>query len=519
MRIFGSAAVLLLIIAILLIGPMQAAVERNWAMVAFRDHLVSGDRLERGTDTLAALSFGNVLDPTVLKPAMDVLQGSLARRSIPRSAAWNLGRMQMAVGDLRSAQRTLANLQTRSATNPLLYADILMAHWSLRDYEAIVDLYEQVPVPQLTDSISETIANAYLKVGDSDAPAQILELRPNDLWATYHRWLQDRQEGKAAGAEQFALSLGRFSLDAISPANDIRFNAALQTMPELFDQGIWDLHTLRSVVAYLVWRASDRPALENLLNTLSTRYPDSEIWPLYMGELYQRNGDLDAAAAMYAHAQSLNPQSAAVATYGIREDFGRATSDSDADLEFVATALGIDPREIQIGPSLIENSGFDRWQGDTPEGWRFETYMGGDSDNAVYVTGQDSNPPDTSVARILALRGGMLSDGTMTLGEYWGPQIVADGSRYLVTITYRSDGFTEGTPLIIFGNYSQAGGEILLLETLMATQATTETARFLTPASTPGTPLVPVIRNWGNGQLWIESIEVRPVYGIQVNNP
>ncbi len=444
----------------------------------------------------------------------------------------------MAAGDLQAAKQTLAQFQTRPIQNPLLYGDILMTYRELGDYQAIVDFYRQFPIPVATESISETIASAYMNVGGPDAPSGVLGLRPGDLWATYQYWRQATQNGDADEIVRYASALSRFSTDAIAPSNSTRLDAALRILPELVAEGIWDLPTLTNVVAYLVWKYPDRESVEDLIKDLSTRYPDNEKWPLYLGEFYYRNGRFDAAATLYLHAQTLNPQSVEVVSSLSRlantvcrqqdalcENLSVWAVDSivanhaDSDLKFVAATLGIDPGDIWIGPNLVENGDFGEWQGDTPEGWRFETYAGSDPDNALYVAGRDSLFSESPSARILALRGGRLSDSTMTLGEYLGPQIIADGSRYLIRITYRTDGFREGSPLILLGDYNHVGGDIILMETLASAQEVAATTRFLTPASVPGTPLLPVIRNWGRGQLWIDSIEVHPIYETRTGTP
>jgi len=538
LRILGPVGIFLLLTGIALATSLQTLAERNQAMLAFRDFLFSSAGPERGTGSLDAISFNSEQDSQTLLPVIDQFKRAVAQTPHLDSAQWSLGRMQMAAGDLQAAKQTLAQFQTRPIQNPLLYGDIVMTYRELGDYQAIVDFYRQIPIPVATESISETIASAYMNVGGPDAPSGVLRLRLGDMWATYQHWLQATQNGDADGIVRYASALSRFSTDAVAPSNSTRLDAALQTMPELVADGIWDLPTLTNVVAYLVWKYPDRESVEDLIKNLSTRYPDNEKWPLYLGEFYYRNGRFDAAATLYLQAQTLNPQSVEVASHLSRlakivcrkqgalcenlstwVDDSIAANHADSDLEFVAATLGIDSGDVRIGPNLVENGDFAEWQGDTPEGWRFETYAGSDPDNALYIAGRDSLFSESPSARILALRGGRLSDGTMTLGEYLGPQIIADGSRYLVRITYRTDSFREGSPLILLGDYNHVGGDIILMETLASAQNVLATTRFLTPASVPGTPLLPVIRNWGSGQLWIDSVEVHPIYETRTGTP
>lgn len=541
LKTLGKTAVLLTVIGIILTTPLQTVVERNRAMLEFRNFLTLSADLERGTDSLDAVSFNNVQNPQVMIPIVNKFKKEMARTPYLTSADWSLGRMQIAAGDLHAAKSILSRFQGRSIQNPLLYSDILMTYRELDDYEAIIDFYEHIPIPMPTESISETIASAYIRMGGSDAPVSVLRLRSNDLWATYHRWLQMQQEGNTEETRHYELALARFPIDAISPSNSTRFDAALEIIPKLFHKGIWDLHVLRSVVAYLVWKFPERQSVEALLKTLTIRYSGSEVWPLYLGELYQRNGKLEDAATLYLQAHNVNPESEMVksrikmltnvacaqpdtlcerlSTIGGIESDAAPNFNADSDLEFVADALSTDSGSVRLGKNLIANGDFSAWQGDHPEGWRFETYTGSDPAGALYSTGLDNLPPNLPSIRIAALRGGRLSDNTMTLGEYIGPEFTANDSRYLVTVTYRTEGFSDGTALILLGDYRYENGEIILMEKLSPTQNSVARLRFVTPTATPGTVNLPVIRNWGNGQLWIHSIEVRPIIEDQTNIP
>jgi tetratricopeptide (TPR) repeat protein len=540
LRILSIIAVLLTLIGIVMMMPLRATAERNWAMLEFGNFLLLSTELERGTSNLDAVSFNSVQDFQALTPVINRLRENTVRSPYPTSTEWSLGRMQMVVGDLQSAKNSLSLFQTRVIENPLLYSDILMTNRELGDHEAIANFYESNPIPMPLESISETIAGAYISMGGPDAPASVLALRPNDIWATYHRWLQTRREGNAEEVRRYESALVHFPLNAISPNNTVRFDAALKIFPELFEAGIWDLHVLRNVVAFLVWKFAERESVEALLKTLMIRYPNNETWPLYLGELYLRKGQLDDAAAMFLYAHTMNPESTIVKSgielaiaacapptapckrlseIGIGKNDAAPIINIDDDLEFVADSLGINSESLQLGDNLIKNGDFSVWQEDHLEGWRFETYMGGEFDGAVYATGEDDLLPHLPSARIAALRGGRLSDNTMTLGEYLGPEFIANDSQYLVTITYRANDFSDGTALLLLGDYRYENGKIILMEELPPTQNTVTRLRFVTPTATPGTVNLPVIRNWGNGQLWIYSIEVRPIIEEQTNTP
>lgn len=540
LRTLSIIAILLTLIWIIVTMPLRATAERNWAMLEFWNFLLLSTDLERGTDNLDAVSFDSMQDSQVLTPVINRLREAATQSPYPTSTEWSLGRMQMVIGDLHSAKNSLSHFQTHLIQNPLLYSDILMTYRGLGDHEAIVNFYESNPVPVALESISETIAGAYIDMGGPNAPASVLALRPNDLWAIYHRWLQTRQEGNAEGIRRYESALARFPIDAISPNNSIRFDAALKILPELFEEGVWDSHVLRSVVAYLIWKFPERQSVETLLKTLMMHYPDHEIWPLYLGELYQRNGQLDDAAAMFLYVHTMNPESTIVKSgielaiaacapsttpckrlseIGTGKNAPAQFVNTDDDLKFVADSLGINSESMQLGDNLIKNGDFSAWQGDHPEGWRFETYAGSDLAGAVYATGEDNLLPHLPSVRIAALRGGRLSDNTMTLGEYLGPEFIANDSQYLVTITYRSNDFSDGTALLLLGDYRYENGEIILMEELPSTQNTVTRLRFVTSTATPGTVNLPVIRNWGNGQLWIHSIEVRPIIEEQTNTP
>jgi hypothetical protein len=126
LRILSIIAVLLTLIGIVMMMPLRATAERNWAMLEFGNFLLLSTELERGTSNLDAVSFNSVQDFQALTPVINRLRENTVRSPYPTSTEWSLGRMQMVVGDLQSAKNSLSLFQTRVIENPLLYSDILM---------------------------------------------------------------------------------------------------------------------------------------------------------------------------------------------------------------------------------------------------------------------------------------------------------------------------------------------------------------------------------------------------------
>ena len=138
-----------------------------------------------------------------------------------------------------------------------------------------------------------------------------MELRPVDLFLNEYFWRQPDENNHQNPGAEYRQALTAFPISAINPANDHLLEFVVDVVPRLRQEGIWDKDQLARVVADLSWHYFARPELENLLRGLTAQYPHEPEWQFYLGEVYQRNGDIQRAQMAYEAALQIDPDHAA----------------------------------------------------------------------------------------------------------------------------------------------------------------------------------------------------------------
>lgn len=364
-------------------------------------------------------------------------------------------------------------------------------------------------------------------------------------------------------ARHYENGVRHFPLAGVAAPPDCRLDEyQAQAFMDAVAGGLWTRETLLNVVAYRTWQDQSQ-ATERLLHLLLNQRPNDADLRFYLGELYQRRGDpgqaetayrqvldldrtyapayfrLGMVAEMRCQAPACADRQEALAWYeqyhklaptdpvGLRKLAEVATAldrpeaaSWQAELEAqtdgrysVAEITGLPVEQVKLGPNLVENSRFETWSGISPTGWRYGTYLGQpDSTGGLYIAGEDTLAGDEArPARIITLWGGTLPDGTITYAEYVGPDVSVGPTKYLVSLTYRSWGFTEGSGFIFWGDYTRPDGLILLHNELPATQGQWRVSHFLVAGPAEAARITPLVRNWGVGQLEILALTIRPV--------
>lgn len=364
------------------------------------------------------------------------------------TARWALGRAALAAGDAETAAAALAPLADQHQ-NPFLYGDVVIALGRAGQYERVTELYESAPPPQPMQTISDTVALAYLGQGDRDALERAIALRPADLYANYFLWKWAQEERDIATTATYSDTLVYFPLEAIDPTDERFLDYAAKVIPDLLEEGLWDRDKTLNVVSFLVWQHNGARGVERLLGQLIAHYPTEPDWPFYLAELYHRRGDLrqaetayrqvlavdptyaqaylrlgmvaeagregeslSEAARWYAQYHSLAPDDllglkrlvevcTTLGEAGVEDPSCRETvtlrQELDArtnDRRIVAEMLGVPVEDVELGPNLVENGGFEEWVEGRPEWWVWSDMFNHEPFNtAVFVGGADELLP------------------------------------------------------------------------------------------------------------------------------
>lgn len=476
------------------------------------------------------------------------------------TARWALGRAALAAGDAETAAAALAPLADQHQ-NPFLYGDVSIALGRAGQYERVTELYESAPPPQPMQTISDTVALAYLERGDRDALERAIALRPSDLYANYLLWKWAQEERDIATTATYSDTLVYFPLEAIDPTDERFLDYAAKVIPDLLEEGLWDRDKTLNVVSFLVWQHNGARGVERLLGQLIAHYPTEPDWPFYLAELYHRRGDLrqaetayrqvlavdstyaqaylrlgmvaeagregeslSEAARWYAQYHSLVPDDllglkrlvevcttlgeAGVEGQGcrqaaeLREELNACTNDR----RIVAEMLGVPVEDVELGPNLVENGDFSIWDYDTPRSWNLGIYRGQYGNNRLFFSGKDILAvPGVGKPRVVSL----WSRGGGGYAEYGSQRFGMIDGKYLVSITYCSS-YTQGSTLAYIGEFIH-DGFVSVNEHLSDSKRIWTSVNFLAEGPINPIQVKFLIRNWGQGQLWIHDVQLKPI--------
>lgn len=558
---------LLLALVILLTGvgvTSVATMMTNVGMAGYVRALIAGGGGLKGEYPL----YGKLSDVDIVG-ARRVLQGAVALDKDHSGASWGLGRVNLALGDPLAATQALTPVQSTIQHNPFFFSDMLVAESRAGLYGQAIALFEaDFAQPSHSIVVSDTMAFAYLEQSTQTPPDQhsadaALTLRPWDLYSNTIRWQMLVASNDESGASLVRQRLSDFPLAAIHPADERLLDYAAKAIPDLDRAGVWDQERLQNVVAFLVWQHHDAQGVEKLLHTLAEQYPQDARWELYLGELFQRRGEVDKAIARYelasnkdpslaqatlrlgmAHEQYSDFEAAAgwyeryrelapedlaglaglarVALVLNRFDAGTLRQElADALDEQIAVAalLDVAQAEVNLGPNLLPEGDFEAMADGVPKGWTTADYATGRSNStptAAFLAGADS---------LVALEAGNRS---ARIDGVW-MQRPGDGLYGLVGLRDREQGtymidIQPQTVYALSGIYRTAGGADqvsvsvgnsrvgLFQERLPPTSETWRPFAFVGCHSGADTqPMQVLLSTRSTGQVWFDNVALRPV--------
>ena len=506
------------------------------------------------------VAFVSILSGQAPRQLVNLLQNGSFDLLNPSVRSWLSGHVALAQGRYEDALQSLSPLDPYAAQYPLLLQDLLTAYSRTGRNRESIALYERNmmrtrPFPALNGAVALSYLDQHATgPASADDLRGVLRVRPDDLYANYHLRQLALVEGDQALADTYLNALIQFSAGAVDPTEDALVTYAVQVMPALLDEQIWDRATTTRVAEILAWRHPTAQGVAEWLQTLAQDRPLEPEWPFYLAETYHRRGELSKAAEAYEETLKREPgqllallQLGTIAeaqgkdeqAIGLYEEYHQRAPDDSVglteliavserlgrpnapqlraklanlldDRAWVASQLGRSLEEVSLGPSMAANASFEQWQGNGPDAWASGAYLGASGREGLYASGSDRLPLDKPALRITALRGGRLGDGTVTYSEYGGQPFAVGASRYLVSLLYRAE-YNDGVGLFLLGQYTDADGVIVSRFGLPSTERSWKRLRVLTDATTLPTFVSPLVRNWGLGDLSIASVDVRPV--------
>jgi tetratricopeptide (TPR) repeat protein len=411
-------------------------------------------------------------------------------------------------------------------------------------------------------SRGDLVAADLLATGGASAIQRVAWLRPGDLYTNYVLLKEAQEAGDEEGAATHIEKLVHFPLEAVHPYDERLLDYAGQVIPSLLREGLWDEAKTLNVLSFLVWQHSEAPGVERLLQRLEEEYPPQPVWPFYLGELYQRRGDLGRAETSYHRTLTLAPgfgqvylrlgmvRETKARTTGTQADweaaahwFGQYREISPGDplgleqlvevsqslgrpetsmlreeletltncRQAIADLFGIPPDSVEFGSNLIENGGLAGWHETSLLHWSFIAHLGDEGKNGLSFTGSDTLYEEGGTARITTLWRRPLPDGSGAFAEYVGSPLSLDTGTFLFSVEYCADRLTEGIVLAYLGDYAHPGGPVLVHEELPALNGQCSAACFLVSQPSLVAQVMPLIRNWATGNLWIQEVRLRSV--------
>lgn len=478
------------------------------------------------------------------------------------TARWALGRAALAAGDAETAAAALAPLADQHQ-NPFLYGDVSIALGRAGQYERVTELYESAPPPQPMQTISDTVALAYLERGDRDALERAIALRPSDLYANYFLWKWAQEERDIATTATYSDTLVYFPLEAIDPTDERFLDYAAKVIPGLLEEGLWDRDKTLNVVSFLVWQHNGARGVERLLGQLIAHYPTEPDWPFYLAELYHRRGDLRQAETAYRQVLAVDPTYAqAYLRLGLVAEAGRegeslseaarwyaqyhslapddllglkrlvevCTTLEEAGVEdpscretvtlrqeldartndrrIVAELLSVPVESMELGPNLIK--------GEFGSDWKSMPLSGGVWNRALFKVAFDDWEvhacPGDFVVRLTGLwiqrkrEFHQARVGFRYLGDVW----LEPESPYLLSVLYKTSGLSDidspaiwvsGDPSVLFSSHLA----------LPPTKGGYRKLYVLAWNQDEAAKLIPQLENWTTGTPWFSQVSIRKV--------
>lgn len=466
---------------------------------------------------------------------------------------------------LAAAQQALA----LAPDNPLAQLELGDIYDRLGDNEQAIAHYEAGLVE---DRQPQLVAN-YLQLAErlwaSDDRAGAVAIWQDkmrgyshgNLYANWRlaRYFADDQEA----ATPYQDGVRYFSLTSIAVLPDRRLDQyQAQAFAGAVADGLWTRETLLNVVSYRVWQNQSQ-ATENVLQAILAKQPTDADLHFYLGEMYQRRGDLAQAEAVFRRVLEIDSkyapaylrlgmvaeakcgrQTAGCAslpeaarwyeqyhTLALTDVLGlRKLTEADealgkpealalrAELEaqtddrrLVAEALKLGRDEFELGENLIKEMNFENGLLVRDENWQWDAWQGPTNNDALFFAGQDElEEKNTARTQTLWLRP-VAEGGGLPYADYGQSIQFQPNTFYALSFYYKTNDFQEGSAFVGLLEFVLQPRFVFTHTNLPETGSMWKKGIFVGKSYQEAIELRLLLRNWGRGNVEFNQVELRQV--------
>lgn len=457
------------------------------------------------------LRFGML--PSILNKDTIALFGAAAAiNPMSFSIRWGWGRALLLSDDRTGAVNALRPLTSQAITsqaiqNPFFFQDILAAYSYAGMPEQVLHAVENTTVPYVTAVFSNTVALAYLDLGDVDQFGEVERFDPGNLYANYQLMKFAQQRDDSIAAERYRERLLYYPLEALMPT-DVRLLGYIRdAIPRIVEDGIWDRGSAARAISFLIWQNWDSSAVEELLLSLTKSYPDEIMWSRSLAELYLRRNRGTIESPLVAGERSVTDSLSV-----LRDIPGRLTADRSA----VAEQLGIGAHQVILGENLVRNPGFEHINpvvnGSLDE-WDWGKWVGADQNSALFFGGFDGESRSI-VARQVTLWRRPVTEGVPPYSEFATILQLMPGEWYVLSFDYKTVDFSDGNALVFLGQYGTPPPRFTFVHSALP-ETNGSWQRWIYLGQVPdGSEVLTVrlaLRDWGVGTVLFDNVGLRKV--------
>ena len=499
-----------------------------------------------------------------------------------------LVRVYVTRGQSEAALEMLQQALAVRPDNPLLYLELGDVYDSLGQTEAAIEAYEtggigSRGVPLAVNYLK--LADAHAQAGSGDVAIELWRkaaiVNPDNLYALYRLAQIHREMGDEERAAEYEERLRYFDLNAVAISPDARMAEYQgQAMAALVGEGIWERDTLLNVVSYQVWQfAEGAPGVmtERVLGVLLERMPEDVDILFYLAEPYHRRGDWEQAEAAYKQVLEVEPEYAqaylrlGMVSESASERVGESASQRlgeaagwyeryyemapedllglkkltevyealgqpgaarlreelearTDDQRIVAELLGVSVEDVELGPNLVENGGFEEWVDGRPEWWKWSNMATGNPRNrGTFLGGQDMLTSwEGGAALVNGLWVQRFQEREPGRAGFW--QVDEDDNRkslrsialnpyapYILSFCYCTEGAYEDTAAV----WVSPDAQVMFQGDHWSPDTDGNWWRFVAVGWNRldvEAAVRPLLRSFGPGQVWFDQVELRAIY-------